>query len=193
MSESRKEIVAWVGSNVVPHESDLRARLRRMSAAEDEIDDIIQEAYLRIARLPGVRHIQSGRAYFFTTAKSVVLERIRRDRIVRIGSLTEIDALALEDDGPTPEQAVSARQELERVRRLIAALPERCREIFDLRRIQGVPQRDVAERLGVPEHTVEAQTMRGLKLILQAIAGEGRDATSPRTTDAKRTDANRNG
>ena len=185
VKRNRREVVAWVGSHVIPHEADLRAWLRRMAVPDDEIGDIVQDAYVKIARLDEVSHIRNGRAYFFSTARSVLLDRIRRDRIVRIDSLTEADALVLADDDPGPERRVGARQELERVRRLIADLPERCRVIFEMRRIKGVPQREIAERLGVPEHTVEAQAVRGLKLILKAVAEEGIDATLPRHEDRK--------
>lgn len=173
MRQGRREIVTWVGSNIVPHEADLRARLRQMVVPEEEISDIVQDAYLKISNLDSVAHIRNGRAYFFTTARSVLLDRIRRERIVRIDSMTEMETLTLADEDPGPERRVGARMELERVRRLIADLPDRCREIFELRRIQGVPQREIAERLGVPEHTVEAQAVRGLKLILKAMAGQG--------------------
>lgn len=186
MTRHRREVVAWVGSHVVPHEADLRARLRRMAVPEDEIGDIVQDTYVRIARLDDVSHIRSGRAYFFAAARSVLLDRLRRDRIVRIDSLTEAEALAVADDDPGPERRASARQELARVQQLIAALPERCRVIFEMRRIKGMPQREIARRLGVPEHTVEAQAVRGLKLILKAIekegaaTGKGVDVTSSR-------------
>jgi RNA polymerase sigma factor (sigma-70 family) len=129
---------------VVPHEADLRARLRRMAVPVQKISDIVQDAYLRISKLDSVAHIQSGRAYFFTTARMALLEHIRRDKIVRIDSMTEMEALSLADEAPGPERQVSARQELARVRALITALPDRCREIFELRRIQGVPQREIA-------------------------------------------------
>jgi RNA polymerase sigma-70 factor (ECF subfamily) len=194
MSQSRRQIVAWVGSNVIPHEADLRARLRRMAVPEDEISDIVQDAYLKIARLDSVAHIKSGRGYFFSTARTVLIDRIRRDRIVRIDSMTEMEALTLADEDPGPERRVSARMELDRVRRLIDALPDRCREIFELRRIQGVPQREIAERLGLPEHTVEAQAIRGLKLVLKALAGEGAgDELTPEPGSERNGDRQRKG
>ncbi|MEC3909548.1 RNA polymerase sigma factor [Sphingobium sp. CR2-8] len=168
----RSDIIAWVGSNIVPYEGDLRAWLRRRSLPSQDIDDIIHDAYLCISQLSGVDHIRNGRAYLFTTARSVMLRRVRRDRIVRIESLTEVEAMTLQDSAPGPERQASARQELARVERLIAALPDRCREIFHLRRIEGVPQRQIAERLGLAEHIVEAQAIRGLKLIMKAIAEE---------------------
>jgi RNA polymerase sigma-70 factor (ECF subfamily) len=170
LKQCRSEIVAWVGSNIVPHEADLRARLRRMAVPEEEISDIVQDSYLSIAKLDSVAHIRSGRAYFFTTARTVLLQRVRRDKIVRIDSLTEAEELKLYDEDPGPERQTSARLELARVKSLIDSLPDRCREIFQLRRVEGVPQREIAERLGVPEHTVEAQSRRGLKLILKALA-----------------------
>lgn len=171
--QSRAEIVAWVAGNIIPHEGALRARLRRMAATSWEIDDIVQDAYLNIARLKSVAHIRDGRAYLFTTARMAMLQRIRRDRIVRIDSLTEMQAMALEDEDPGPERRAGARRELERIRQLIDALPARCREIFELRRIEGVPQREIAARLGIAEHSVEQQATRGLKLILKALAADG--------------------
>lgn len=175
MKQSRHEIVAWVGSNVIPHEADLRARLRRMAVPEGEIGDIVQDAYLRIAQLDSVAHIRSGRAYFFTAARTAWLQRIRRERVVRIDTLAEMESFALADDEPGPDRQISARQELARVRALIDSLPARCREIFVLRRIQGVPQREIAGRLGLSEHVVEQQATRGLKLILKALAGGEED------------------
>src|SRR3546814_9735248 len=47
LGQSRAEIIAWVAGNVIPHEAALRARLRRMVVAGEEIDDIVQETYLR--------------------------------------------------------------------------------------------------------------------------------------------------
>lgn len=172
----RREVVDWVGSNIVPHERELRAWLRCRAMSAHDIDDIVHDAYLCIAQLTDVVHIRSGRAYLFTTARSVMLQRVRRDRIVPIESLTEIEAMTLQDANPGPERQASARQELARIQRLVASLPDRCREIFYLRRIEGMPQRQIADHLGLAEHIVEAQAARGLKLIMKAIAQEEGDA-----------------
>src|SRR3546814_11002464 len=77
-SSDLAEIIAWVAGNVIPHEAALRARLRRMVVAGEEIDDIVQETYLNIARLKSVEHIRDGRGYLFTAARLVMLQRIRR-------------------------------------------------------------------------------------------------------------------
>lgn len=173
MRQSRREIVTWVGSNIVPHEASLRARLRKMAISEDEISDVVQDAYLKISKLSTVAHIRNPRSYLYATARTVLLDRFRRAAIVRIDAVAEIEAFGFADDSPSPERRANARLELERIRRLINDLPENCRAIFELRRLQGVPQKEIAARLGIPEHTVEAQATRGLKLILKALAEDG--------------------
>ena len=172
MDQTRSEIVAWVGGQILPHEADLRGWLRRGGASECDVDDIVQEAYCRLAALKSVSHITNGRAYLFQTARNVALERVRRARIIRIDYATEIDALNILDSQPSQERVVDSRRELQRVRILIEALPERCREVFKLRRIHGLSQREVSDLLNVTENVVEAQAARGLRLILAALAGE---------------------
>ena len=176
-----------MGSHIVPHEARLRLWLRGMGIAEDEVNDIVQDAYVLIARLDSVAHIRNGKSYFFQTAKSVFIQKIRRSRIVPIGQLTELDAAALSDEDPGAERRVSARQELDRVRRLIASLPDKCRTIFEMRRIQGLPQKEIAERLGVTENVVEMQAVRGLKLILKALESNdnGDGDTKKRKTETR--------
>jgi RNA polymerase sigma-70 factor (ECF subfamily) len=168
-SGGQLKVRAWVGSEIIPHEADLRAWLRR-TLNPDDIEDVIQEAYCRISGLDDVEHIRSGRAYLFTTAKMLVLERIRRSRIVSIEAVTEIETLPIFGEEPSPERVAGGRRELARVRRLIDGLPERCRTIFELRKVEGLSQREVAQTMGLPEHIVENDVGKGLKLILKAIA-----------------------
>ncbi|WP_447752603.1 RNA polymerase sigma factor [Sphingopyxis fribergensis] len=188
--EKRAQIMAWVGREILPHEADVRAWLRR-TLDPDDLEDVIQETYCQIAGLKDVGHIRSGRAYFFTAARSIVLMRLRRARIVSIESVTEIESLHIVGDEPSPERVAAGRRELDRVRRLIEGLPDRCRRIFELRKIEGLPQREVAERLGVAEHVVENDVIKGLKLILQAIA-EGEQAGERKMTRTERDERARN-
>lgn len=168
-------IMAWVGREILPHEAHVRAWLRRTLTAE-ELEDVVQQAYAQIASLGDVSHIQSGRAYFFATARRIVLMRLRRARIVRIESMAEIENFEMDGDELSPERIVAGRNELDRVRQLIDALPARCGTVIRLRKMEGLSQKEVAKRLGVSEHIVENDVAKGLKLILQAMADEERTA-----------------
>ncbi len=143
-----------------------------------DVDDVIQEAYCRLAGLDDVGHITNARAYFFQAARHIVFEQMRRARVVRIETVTEIEALNIALDEPSPERIAGARRELARVRRLIDALPDLRRRIFQMRKIDGLPQREIAKRLGVTENVVENEAVRGLRAILKALA-EGEVVVSP--------------
>lgn len=176
MTEPSRRIVDWVASEVLPHEGAVRAWLRRAFADRAEIDDVIQEAYCRLSTLTDVAHIDNPRAYLFQSARNIVLEQMRRARIVRIDALTEMDAANIMDDEPSPERIAAGRRELARVKALMDALPDRCRTILQLRKIHGLSQREIALRLGVSENVVENDAARGLRIIVKAMA-EG--ATRP--------------
>jgi RNA polymerase sigma factor (sigma-70 family) len=186
MDENRRRIVAWVGAQVMPYEPGVRAWLRRSLVSQDDIDDLIQEAYCKLAALDGVDHIARPDAYFFQTVRMLLAEQVRRSRIVRIETVTEIDALPIYSDEPSPERITAARRELAKVRQLIEGLPDRCRRIFELRKIHGVPQREIARMLGVTESTVENDGVKGMRLIMQALredespsVGRGKSSDEP--------------
>lgn len=169
MYGDRDRIMAWVVREILPHEADVRAWLRR-TLDPDDLEDIIQETYCQIAGMEDISHIRSGRAYFFFAARSFVLMKMRRARVVKIETVKEVDNLAMAADEPSPEQIAAGRRELDRVRTLIEALPKRCRQVIEMRKVNGHSQREVAEYLGVPEHTVENDVVKGMKLILKQLA-----------------------
>lgn len=168
MDDRRRRIVLWVGAQVMPHEGDVRLWLRRARVAESDIDDLIQEAYCRMAALDSVDHITRPDGYFFQIVRNLLIEQVRRARVVRIDAAVEIDALAGGEEN-SPERITAARRELARVQGVIADLPDRCRRIFELRKIHGLPQREIARLLGVSESVVENDGVKGLRLILKAL------------------------
>lgn len=170
MSEQSRRIVEWVAAEVLPHEGAVRAWLRRAFKDRAEIDDVIQEAYCRLSTLADVSHITNARAYLFSTARNIVLEQMRRARVVRLDTLTEIETANIVDEEPSPERITAGRRELARVKALMDALPVRCRTILQLRKIHGLSQREIALRLGVSENVVENDAARGLRMITKALA-----------------------
>ncbi|WP_181404607.1 RNA polymerase sigma factor [Asticcacaulis tiandongensis] len=171
-----QERLAFVGTHIMPHEAGLRQWLMRAGLSESERDDLVQEMYYRLLRQTGFRHITNPRAYMYRTARNILLEQVRRNRVVSITTVQNIDELGMLDFTPSPEDTVSARRELTRVMDFIEGLPERCRSVFALRRIHGLSQAETAQRLALSENVVEKETARGLSLILARIAEGDSDA-----------------
>ncbi|MDC7675891.1 RNA polymerase sigma factor [Asticcacaulis machinosus] len=184
-------IVSWVGTQILPHEADVRRWLLRARLGRDDIEDILQESYCRMAELISVDHISSPRAYFFTVARNIALMRLRRARIVSMESVDEIDRLEISSDLPSPEQVTVARSDLARLKRVIAGLPARCRQIFEMRRIEGLPQKEIARIMGLSEHIVENDAAKALRLIMKEIASED-SRFQPQKEFKRGTDAGRN-
>lgn len=169
------ELVGWVGRYILPHESRLRSWLRSAFPAID-VDDVVQEAYCRIAMLDSVSHIDDPRQYLFRTARNIVLEQLRRDRIVSIeaaSGLAEMDQ-AVEGEHSNPERVTSDRRMLARVEQLIAMLPERGRQVLRMRKIEGLSQRYISSQLGISESIVENEVSRSLDRIMRALTQEER-------------------
>lgn len=167
----------WVAANVLPHEPVIRARLARARVAPEEIDDVIQEAYSRLVALDSVAHIKRPHAYFFSVVRNLLVRRLKREKVVPIETIAEIESYA-DDQALTPEREAGGRMEYARVRELIAALPERCRRIVEMRKIEGLSQREIATRLGVTESVVENQVHQGIRAVQRAMRDQ--DAASER-------------
>ncbi|MBW8883129.1 MAG: RNA polymerase sigma factor, partial [Asticcacaulis sp.] len=154
-------VVAWVSANVIPYEAELRQRLRRICASTAEVDDLVQDVYCRLLKMETVAHVGEPRAFLMQIAKNIIIDRLRRDAIVHIYAVADLDELAVADSGPSPERVALARSELKWVLGMVAHLPERCRQVFRARKIQGLSQHDTALSLGVSENIVEKETIRG--------------------------------
>ena len=151
----------WLGQHILPHEPALRAWLSRRRVGELDIDDIIQEAYARLITTPSVDGIRNPKTYLFQVARSVIASSLRGMKVVTI-AVSDPEVLGMAAEEPSAEVQLSDRQELQRLIEAIAALPEPTRAIFRLRRIDQLPQRMIAERLGMPESTVEKHISRAL-------------------------------
>ncbi|NIJ08481.1 RNA polymerase sigma-70 factor (ECF subfamily) [Sphingomonas vulcanisoli] len=176
----------WLANHVLPHEPALRKWLGRLAGlGPDRVDDLVQETYAVLATCADVTGIQNPRAYAFQVARSILLQDLRRSRVVPIGSFADLDRLASVADEPTPEQYALGRDELTRVADAIAAMPAQTRRAFHLRRVEGLSQREVAAAMKLSENTVEKHIMRGIRMLMQQF-GRGGKACSDASMHCER-------
>jgi RNA polymerase sigma factor (sigma-70 family) len=167
----------WVATHVLPHEGEVRAWLRRHvhSLSPSDIDDVIQDAYARLWSAE-FSHITNARGYLFAVIRNLLLENARRARIVPMERLGEIEMLRIPSEEPGPDRRVSARQELERLERMVAGLPEQCRRAFQLQKFQCLSQRQIALKMNIAERTVEKYLAIALGRVLDALKQDGEGA-----------------
>lgn len=160
----------WLASHVLPHEPALRAWLRHKGTLPFDIEDLVQEAYAVLAELPSVDHIRNPKAYLFQTAHSLALQQLRRARLVSIRAVADVDRLEAALEVPSTEHVASDQEELQRLADAIAALPRQCGEVFRLRKIEGLSQREVAGRLRLAESTVEKHVAKAVRILMDVFA-----------------------
>jgi RNA polymerase sigma-70 factor (ECF subfamily) len=157
------ERVRWFANEVQPHEPALRAYLRNSFPVVRDVDDVVQESYLRLWQERAQRPVSYAKALLFKVARHLAIDFARRDRISPEEKVGDLERLNVIEEGADVVAAISRREKSRMLAQAIDSLPARCREIVILRKLQMVPQREVAARLGLAEKTVEAQLARGVK------------------------------
>jgi RNA polymerase sigma-70 factor (ECF subfamily) len=128
-----------------------------------------------------VDHIHNPKAYLFQTAYSIALQLLRRDRVVSILAIADVEDLQICAEAPGPEQQVASRQELRRVAEAIESLPAQCGEVFRLRKVEGLSQREVATRMSLAESTIEKHMGRATRLLMDHFGRGGKSAVQAST------------
>ncbi len=148
----------------------LRAWLQSRFREETDLDDVLQEAYLRVLRAQAETPLQSPKAFLFAIARNIALDRLRHRTVVRTEPLVQNEQWDVLFDDDDVAETVCRNQELELLTQAIQALPDRCRQVFTLRKVYGMSQPDIAQKLGISASTVSAQMTIGLNKCVEFMA-----------------------
>lgn len=167
------EQARWFVDEVLPHDAQLRAWIRARFPGVNDIDDLVQDAYTRLVRAHASGPIANAKAFLFVTVRNLALNRLRHQGYERPPGCTEIDPLSVLDETADTPEALARREEFQLLIQAIQSLPDRCRQVLTLRKIYGLSQKETAERLGISEHTVEAQGAIGLRKCIEFFRRHG--------------------
>ena len=168
----------WFVREILAHERALALFLQRSWAHRDELHDLRQEVYARVYEAASRSRPTAPKAFLFATARHLMTDRLRRSRVVSIEPVGDFESSNVYlIDEVSPERWMGTRQALARLAEALDRLPDRCREVVWLRRVEELPQKGVAERLGISEKTVEKHLAKGMRLLADYLYGGG--ATRP--------------
>jgi RNA polymerase sigma factor (sigma-70 family) len=170
MDSERTDSSNWFLTEVQPHGAALRTWLVARFPTLPDVENLVQDSFVRVLRARNVGPVRCARALLFSTARNLAYDVVRRQRVLSFESITEEADSPVLFDNADVIATVSKREELELLTRAIQSLPERCRHIFTLRTAYGLSQRQIAECLAVSESTVEKQTALGIRLCAKFLA-----------------------
>lgn len=158
------------------HETALRAFLRVRMVNQDDIEDLIQDVYIRLAKVNDLiekvnRRNGSTRAYLFSIANNLVIDHARR-RAVRQKYVNEqqLDNQDSYTGKETPEDYMMAEQELKRIKTVIMGLKPKVRRAFLLSRFRYMSYGQVAEEMDIPVKRVEKYISEALATIKEGVS-----------------------
>ncbi|MGQ9368210.1 RNA polymerase sigma factor [Azospirillum sp. ST 5-10] len=152
------------------YRDDLMRYLCRRVPCREDAADLVQECFMRLMRgAPAAVEVKDAGAYLFTTAARLAIDHHRHGRVARPAADGDAVLAGLPAPAPSPETAAADREELARAMAAIAALPERTRRAFEMHRLGGRTQTEIARELGVSVTVVWRMIHDGYAALRQAL------------------------
>lgn len=126
----------------------------------DEVEDVLQEAFLKTYAMSNRRKIKSPKAYLFMTARNIVFKQFKKN--ARIANL-DISGMDVDSGEIGLEAALLERERFSKFLQAIDSLPDQCRTVFIMRKFNGLSIRNIAQELGISPKTVENHMTKALR------------------------------
>lgn len=151
-----------------------RGFFRRLGAAADEAEDLVQEVFVRLVRYaPRYRAQDRIEAFCFRTARNVWIDSRRSRGLRRAESADTREELARVSDGARePIEPLAEKEEAQRALRLLERLPEGQRMVFELGVIAERPYPEIAAELGIPVGTVKSRMFNAVRRLRDLLEEE---------------------
>jgi RNA polymerase sigma-70 factor (ECF subfamily) len=160
---------------VLPHLDDAYALARWLTGQPADAEDIVQDACMRALRALETTSVERPRPWVLAIVRNVAFTWLAKNRPKMalanpgddVEGTTELAGTAA--PALTPEEALIAAADRDRVHAAIAALPHIFREILVMREINGLSYRDIAETIGVPVGTVMSRLARARAILINTL------------------------
>ena len=148
-------------------EQDLKSFVSRRLGRKDagEVEDIVQESFLRVSTQKSSEPMHNPRGFLFRTARNLIID-LARKRNVRAINAEAVQSTPQAErertDQISPERAVSSQQELDLILNAIDELPPACQRVFLMQRQNDFSYAEVARRLNISESMVQKHMSKAL-------------------------------
>ena len=174
-ASAASDVDLWFVRKVLPLEAVLVQYLHHNWRSKPDIRDLLHDIYVRVYQAAQKEFPDNAKSFVFTTARNLLISRARHENVVSIEAVADLDALDVAHDEPGPERSAIARDELRRLQSALDRLAPRCREALLLRRVEGLSRSEIAQRMGIGEHTVKEYLASAMWMLADVLYGERAD------------------
>jgi len=152
-----------ISSAFLKIESKLKIYLKQFLFSKEDIDDVVQETFLRSYEAEKNTIIESPKSFMFRVARNLALSKLSNKTNKMIDSIGDIDELNVIDNGSAISQKYEDDCYFNTVISVMEALPPRCQKVLIMRKAYGYTQKEISLELGISLKTVENHLTKALK------------------------------
>ena len=127
-----------------------------------DVEDIVQETYVRVFQISGAKEIRSPRSFMLRTARNLALDYAKRAETRLAYSMEDMDETIFSSDIDGTLEKVCVNEEFSIFCAAVRELPTQCRRAFVLKKVYGYTQREIAHEMQINEKTVEGHIGNGI-------------------------------
>lgn len=172
------DVNAWFIREVLPLENALMQFLRRGWRSSNDIEDLCHDVFVHIYEAAHREIPDPAKPFVFAVARNLLIDRIRRENVVSIEAVADMEMLGIVVDEPGPDHSAIARQELRQLQAALNRLPQNQRDTVVMRKIEGLSRPEIAARLGVAEATVSQYLAHGMTALVDLFYRDPSDTGS---------------
>jgi len=145
--------------------------IMKMSVKQQDVDDILQETFIRVLRSDAQQEIKSPKGYLFVVSRNLILKKlVQQSKEIN----TEIDEALLENDvDNSVEKELYQKLKFERFIEVLNSLPEKHRRAILLRKLYCLSHKEIAKKMNISVSSVEKNIAKGLKQCKQSLYAQG--------------------
>ena len=140
----------------------LKKYLRRFLYQEQDIEDVVQETYIRACNADKANDIEYPKAYLFRIAKNLALDELDRRSRKMTDFIEECEAASMVELSENMDEQIQAEQSVLLHCKAATMLPKRCREVYLLRKVHGLSHKEIAARLDISLSAVGKHLTKGM-------------------------------
>jgi RNA polymerase sigma factor (sigma-70 family) len=135
-----------------------------------DIDDILQETFIRAYVAADKTEIRHPRSFMLKTARNLALNHVTSAYSTRVDVADFGDEdVHLSSRSDAVESQCDSQERFLIFCRAVRSLPEQCRRVFILKKVYGFSQQEISKYLGISESTVEKHVAKGLSMCREAV------------------------
>jgi RNA polymerase sigma factor (sigma-70 family) len=159
MADERHE---WFLNQIFRHRAALHRYLIKFTYGAEDIEDLVQETYVRLYALADYRAVESPKALLFRIAHNLAVERARSKKTQATDSMADLEQLGVFSTEVPADEQLDSRRRFETFCAAVDRLPPLCRRVFVLRKVFKLTHAEISEVLGVSHSTIEKHVAKGL-------------------------------